>query len=504
MIELQAHIHKEKIDIASEQAGKFQHPIVFYMAHKNDQRFFFITFVIADFLRKELAYITTYTPDNIEKVENHKDKELFRMSRSSAPHCSFRLQTIDNFLTFNEKTSFFYQVNIETGIVKVYTGKDISLNGLNRIKMFGSTLYKDPQNKNFFYLTAVQKNIEDKECALNFYKTATDLNSLEKVFGYPVSNFASAPHVTKKYKKYLFNSEFNKGQYKNKKTGEVFDEMLDLTKYIYEKLYKKYCDKMNQEFSLQEFYRSNSLYRNKSELDLSFKAFCDTKGRDIFEICKNNPDLDFSVLPGKISLVDLEKQAIDFFETTYCTPAHFEIDERNDYIYSSSHNFLLYSGQRYFLGPAAIDKFKLENGKLTKVSTFSNPSAYRFTTHKLFSFEGKDYICSFGQPNRLYFIDAQTLKTAYYDDIGENVLSGQEDIGNFLNYNNLEPITLVALEVSSDGELLFLVSQKYLYIYNFTERKIVAKIDYHPDISLPGGANLREFYSRTIHCDYLK
>ena len=141
----------------------------------------------------------------------------------------------------------------------------------------------------------------------------------------------------------------------------------------------------------------------------------------------------------------------------------------------------------------------IENGKLKKTGVFSDPSAFRFTTHKVFYYKGKSYLCAFGQPNRLFFIDADTLEILYHDDIEEDLLSDQKDIRDYINNNYLEQITLKTIEVSPDGEILFLLSYNYIYFYSFPERKIISKIAYQSAEGIP----LDGFYKRTTHSNYL-
>ena len=73
MVELKTHIYKTKMEVEPHISDKFRQPIIFYMAHKNDRRNFFITFVIVDFLKNEQTFIITYTPENIEKIEKHEE-----------------------------------------------------------------------------------------------------------------------------------------------------------------------------------------------------------------------------------------------------------------------------------------------------------------------------------------------------------------------------------------------------------------------------------------------
>ena len=67
-----------------------------------------------------------------------------------------------------------------------------------------------------------------------------------------------------------------------------------------------------------------------------------------------------------------------------------------------------------FIGPAGIDKFLIQGGELTNVGTFSNPTGYRFTTHRVFDYNGKSYLCTIGHPNRLVFVDTETMEMLFY------------------------------------------------------------------------------------------
>jgi hypothetical protein len=204
------------------------------------------------------------------------------------------------------------------------------------------------------------------------------------------------------------------------------------------------------------------------------------------------------VLPGEISLLNLKDLSLTLYETTFCAPAHFEIDTKKGIIFTSSHNFAIFD-KVYFFGPAALDRFVIENGKLKRTGVFSDPTAYRFTTHKIFYHKGKSYLCAFGQPNRLFFIDAETLKIIYYDDIEEDYLSGQKDIRDFLNNDPLDHIGLKAIEVSSDGEILFLLGPSHIFFYSFPERRIISRIVYDSAEGIP----LDSFYRLTTHSSYL-
>ena len=500
MLELKTQTYKAKIEIDPEIVREFKYPIIFYLAHKDDQRFFFITFVILDLQKSEISYIRTYSPENIEKVENYEQSEIFRAMPVFNPHCSIRINDQDEFLTFVERTGFFFKVMPKENRVIVLTGKDLKINQPAHVREFGATFYKTKESEqDILYLTAISDQ-QDGTDLLNFYRSSLDLNDIQPVFSTPSGRFFPPPHATRKYGDYLLNSEFSAREFKNKKTGEIFKATFELYRYVYRELYKEFCETKGEIFSEECFLEKNKIDVRELSIDPEFREFCETKGRDFIDICTHDPRFDFSVLPGTISLVDPKNHTIDYYHTSCCAPAHFEVDEREDFVYTSSHNFSRF--HRLFLfGPVAIDKFRLREGKLEKVGTFSDPTAYRCTTHKVFRYKDKPYICTFGQPNRLFFIDAETMTTLFYDDIGEDVLSGKI-LPQFLNNTVTQSVYFRGVEVSSSGEVIFFMDHQYIYFYSFPERRVLTRLPYFSEYAT--NPFFSGFYNRTIHCDYLR
>ncbi len=504
MLELEAVTIRREIDLNPDICRRFKDPIVFYLTHRNDRRFFFITFVILDLQKREISYITTYLPENIKKVENHKKQEKYKAASYSDPHCSIKINNKNEFVSFPEDGEYFYRVFPDRNKVRVYLADGIGVNGEAELKEFGSTFYKaEEDGKNYFYFTAIDKQKKDYPI-LNFFRSGLDISDIRKVFSTPISRFMNAPHATRKFGQFLISSDFSSRKYKNKKTGLVFETQGEMVRSVYEELYKEYCNSKGIIFSKENFYQKNRILRKEITLEREFSVFCESRGKNFLDVCSSDSQFDFSVLPGKISFVDLRKQTINFLETTFCAPAHFEIDDQKGAVYTCSHNFSRVD-KLYYFGPAAIDKFLVKNGHFKKVATFTDQTGYRMTNCKIFHYQGKSYLSSIGQPNRLFIIDAETMTKLFCDDIGENVLSSQKDIRYFLNNSDLENITLRALEISDDGELIFILSNKYIYFYSFPERRLLTRLPYHDNIPILGGnTTLYDFFQRTSHCDYLR
>lgn len=505
MIELDLYTHKVPINISDSIAEKFKFPIVFYLCHKNDGRFFLVTFVILDFKNKELFYIFSYSSENLEKISKHKFSNFFRCKESQNAHCSINLTSGKDFWVFFEASHFFFHVDRQRNKLKIFTSSDLEIGEKNKAAEFGSTFYKDDSDNKYFYFTVLTEEHQAKEKLLSFFKASLDLSSLEKVFSIWQHPRHTAPHVTKKYKNYLLNSEFTWTEFKLRDSGEVLEAATPFMRYVYKDLYREFCKERNREFNEDEYNRKNNVSRvGGIHLESEFKIFCENKGKNFLDICQKNKKYNFDPLPGKISLIDIKRQTIEFYETTFCAPAHFEIDAKKDIIYTSSHNFTFFDNL-YFLGPAAIDKFILEKNKLRKIGSFCDKEAYRFTTHKVFYYKDKSYICSFGQPNRLYFIDADTMKILYYDDIGEDYLSGKNDLCSYLNNNGYiyDKSIIRAIEISEDGEILFLLGKEFIYFYSFPDKKILEKFPYTSDIMVKKDIRLSDFHLRTTHSNYL-
>jgi hypothetical protein len=499
MIELKTQTYRQKVEIKPWIADKFKNPIIFYLTHKSDLRSFFVTFVILDFAEKRISYIVSYYPENIKKIENHPQKEIYQIPNFGVnPHCSIQVNSEESFLTFVDQSQYFYHVNPKEGVMKVYAGRDLPCKEKYSLTYFGSTFYKEG---NSFYLSAhCLDRADGKKNSLKTYEAKLDLSNMELVYTETPNHFV--PHVTRKFGKYLLNSGFQIRRIKNFKTGRLWENVIDYARYVYEDLYKQYCIQNDIPFDLEFFKSKNIIIYFNFQFDPHFEMFCRNFGKNIFEICENNIEYKFDILPGEIELVDLESNTGRSFETSVCTPAHFEIDEKENFIYASAHNFALFD-RYFFMGPAAIDKFKLSDGALIKFGSFSHPTGYRFVSHKIFTFKEKKYICTIGQPNRLFFADAETMDLLFFDDIGEDLLSDQSDIKSFLNNGNLESKTIKTIEVSADGEIIFLLDYEFVYFYSFPNRKIISKMQYLSPFPLGEGVFLDDFYCRTTHCDYL-
>jgi hypothetical protein len=165
--------------------------------------------------------------------------------------------------------------------------------------------------------------------------------------------------------------------------------------------------------------------------------------------------------------------------------------------YVSSHNFITIreNGRMLYIGPAAIHKFRYD-GRLHLEGTFQNDKAYRFTAHKVFRYEGKPYIATFGHPNRLLIIDGETMTLKYHLDIGDPIIERQDNVKDFLNgyRNDIEdPLRISTIEISEDGKYGVFLTLNDINIINLETKEIESKPFYKDE-----GFMQKTYHSETL------
>ncbi len=246
---------------------------------------------------------------------------------------------------------------------------------------------------------------------------------------------------------------------------------------------------------------------NKAQLLTNYDHVVDMKEsyeNKILAVALSIMDEKYNVkcLPGNVMTYNCDTKERIFYPTSGGSPAHFEVDPEDNYLYTSSHNFIVSSDTSIFYEPAVIDKYKIEGSTLRHISSFQYEKGYRYTCHKIFKNNGKKYIATFGEPNRLIFIDADQMELVYYDDIGPDFLSNEENPTLFVNSRDrVKGYSYCAIETFDDGDTLFFLSPQHIEFYSFTQRKIIAKIDYS-DIMAKDFV-FDDYLVRTAHINYL-
>lgn len=461
MVELKLEKVEKNIDVSDGYLNSFKKPIIFFKIHKDDPKKLFITFIIFDAQKKKMTYLFSYNKENCSIVEALPDNEKYNLRL--VPHSTIEITKDLDFFAFMQEEQLFMYINYKENILKIYTMEDIIKEDIN-FKTISSTFYKDDMDDKYFYMGALDYNNK-----FYIYKLSLDLKYIEKIDSFKSRNVP--PHVVRKFKdSILLSHEFNESRY-----------------YL-----------QNQEKEISSIEMGNLLVKNNIKVKLENPQLSSIEQKKkLYEFLKK--EYNIKCVHGSVILLNTMTKEKIIYKTSGGSPAHFEIDYNENMIYVSSHNFFNRLDSMSMFEPAVFDKFKLVNNRLEWCSSFSYEKGFRYASHRIFYNNGKPYICTFGQPNRLIFIDATTMELYFYEDIGNDELSDQEDVGIYIN--SREPGgEFAALEVSQDGENVIFLDNQYIYIYNFTKRCLVHKIDYSTKERKDWG----DYLLRTLHIVHLQ
>lgn len=460
MLELKIDKKVEPFLVKSEEIENFKEPIVFFLNNKNDKRNFFTTFIVIDFQRKELTYLLTYNDHNINLINAQENSEKYQMTLT--PHNVVKTNEKNEFLVFFQEEASFLKVNFEKDIVTVYFADELFPN--DNINKISSTFYKDEDDPNYFYMSAI-----DRSNTVNIYRVSISLNSVEKIDSF-LSKSEEPPHTVRKYKNLLFiSNEFLSGNYELVKKGKIAN---------------------SREFGMILTTNLTRLKANNS-LNISEKEL----GKQLMQHMKEKYEI--KCVPGRILVFDVRTKEKKEYYTSGGCPAHFEIDTNEDTVYTSSHNFFCTLKTVSLFAPAVINKYKITKGNLKLVGSFQYSKGFRYASHRVFNYNGKPYICTVGWPNRLIFADATTMELLYYEDIDGNIVDEFEE--DAYVYTWQEDRFFAAIEVSENGENIIIIGSKCIYLYNFAERRLIEKIEY----LTPKIEGLTDSVLATIHINYM-
>lgn len=489
--------------------------IIFYINHKDDDRHFFINFIKLDFSEKILTYYDSYLPENVKIIDEiDSEKKVFNLT--DCPHSTIEMQK-DKFMCFVEKPSFFYVVDMEKPELLIYTSQDLSTDEIWKVLEVSPTNYEDYNDLWYFYFSVLSE--KNWKLYTNILKASKDLKDIKLLNQQSNENKNHVSHVIRYFNDVLLMSDFDSVNVdcngKNMSEKEWLISLLNRIFIHFEKNRKKaFLEKDKAHIilmTLKLFYSGNRIKSSDNDVFSDYltylKKYLEQKGFDWQSMLWNlieyglSPEIWTKWVKWNIITYNITTDKIDNYETKFSAPAHFEIDEETNSIFVSSHNFVKYD-RRYFTGPGAIDKFILEKGKLKNVGTFVDETWFRYTSHKLFRYKGKLYVCITWYPNRLFFVDAQTMKLEYYFDSGDDILSKLENVRKYLNsryfdYNQLW------IEILNDEWLILIIWEKNLLFYSFPQKKILDSIPYIFDKKI-GDYNLKDYIVRTVHIQELK
>lgn len=464
MVELKLQRYEQKFYCKKPVLG-FDKKLVFYKYHKNDPTKFFLMFSIIDFNKNIILNLDSFSDENKDIIQMQDNREIYNMNYT--PHCTIEIEKDKEFLVFLQEDRYFMHVDCSRNLLYVYTMEDI-VHEEYKFKRISSTFFKDDSSPEYFYLSAV-----DTKNDLHIYRVSNDLKKVEKVDTFPGKN--SPPHTLMKIKNCLIMShEFTEAKYLSRKTNTI------ITDREMGALLVKLKMKINVKFP-----QADGLFKKKEVSKIIHEKY------------------DMECIPSRIMLLDLLTKERVTYQTSGSNAAHFVFDEKTNMLYVSSHNFFDGGDSVYMFEPAILDKYELIDNRLVWRGTFKYDKGYRYTSHRVFYVDGKAYLCTFGKPNRLLFIDPEDMSLLFYCDIGRDELSENNELEVYLNSRHEDKNAdseFIALEVSKNGEDIFFLDSKFLFIYNFRERAITHKIDYtNNDIAEWNNLSLI-----TFHMNYLE
>jgi hypothetical protein len=339
--------------------------------------------------------------------------------------------------------------------------------GPGPVRSFGTTFAKDPQDPRAFYLTAKLDQAEGRPTEhIAYYRVALDLGRADFLYSRPCEPQEQCPHATWRVDGNLLSSEFNVTEYQLLKTGQAFRSDDAFHNHVVGDYWSRLSG-MERARAVAVHVLAHPLAFRKTvrrakrahdyhglaaaAIDRCFRGT--HPSLDFILACLDSEDYRFRIAPGSIRVLSLEQGAEVAHTVRHSKPAHFEVGAAG-HVYLSCHTFFAWKRQTYFVEPAALLKLRMTGGVPREEGVFRHPTGYRFTSHVVFQRDGREYLCTVGQPNRLFLVDAETMQLVAFKDIGEDCLSAQEDVALYLTTHNLEATAMRAMAASEDGRYL--------------------------------------------------
>lgn len=370
MIELKTGVTKEKFELDDEVCASFQKKIIF---NSVPNLLFYDTFCILDFANKELTLIKTDLEENIQKIG---DRGLL-----SAAHSVTALND-KGFYVFSTYDTCFRYFHYETNTMKVIFGSDLNHPDSNMWSEVSAS-FKKPDDGEYLLLGFMRTD----DRTVDIVKVDENLNA-EKLLNISLH---IAPHEVIKFHDFCMMSDFS--------PTVKFE---NLSKFIWSS---------NGEPKKNNIMEREDVENEFGSIDLM-------------------PDY-IKVVPDKIYSYNIKIKELKYYDMDDPPSAHFEFNEEN--VYVSSHNMYSYDGFYYFMGPAKITKWNITDGQLKKQNSFQNNEIFRCFAHKYIEFENKSYIVSLGHPNRIIYIDADTMELVWEYNINDDILSGHQNPTTYVN-----------------------------------------------------------------------
>lgn len=443
MIEIKGEVEVESFHVPHRLNSSFKHPILFNLL--NPQNITLTTFVTIDLRHGVILYYKFLTDENEKITENVE---------MGASHGLLPIR--NGFWNYpilrpNNTTTWFRYVDLKNGTMKFYNHKDLGLND----KMYVSETSSFLPNGDMLIAFGNEDGSKRDIYSWNMKGNAQLLFS--------TSGYVYPPHHVMYHNGYIITTEFFDKRYMLKDTGKMLYDDIELENYLKDGIPEK----------ILKHIKPYDLYKRKSS--------------------------DFDVEDGEVMFYDMSRigsspsrHRIGF------VPSHVEIKGYNAYI--SSHNFieLMSFPSIVYVKPAEIHKFKLKDNKIEKEKTFSIPTGFRYTAHKVFEYNNNEYVVTFGHPNKMIIIDTKTMELYKEHDVVSKIIPDEpEDALKFVNEfpnDHDNPYRMSTMEISKDGKFIAYFTQDYVVIYSMERGEDIAKIKFNKE---------KGYRQNTFHSDTL-
>lgn len=525
MLEFPINVYEQPCD-NKVYAHSFRSPVVFFLTDKGDPRSVFVAFALCDFHRGRLTYITTCCPANARQLDSlmtpSLEHHLFVLSRKEFRQVHSVIETVpdESFLAFAYGSSpcgYFYHVDYKKKLMRLITADDFQeMSRSGPVESFGSTYAKDPEDPRYFYFTAKLAPCDGQPShRIAYYRVSLDLGSVTHLFSRPCEPDRPCPHATRRCGDYLLSSEFSETGFRLEKSGRSFKSDASFHDHVVQDYWSRLgagarARAIGSQILAHPFAFARTLRRQKranhgrlSDIAID-RCF---RGRhpslDFILACLASEDYPFRIAPGVIRVLSLAERTENAREVCDSAPAHFEIG-RTGNVYLSCHNFCLWNRRRYFVKPAAIVKLRIADGTAEEQGVFQHPTGFRFTSHVVFQTGNREFICTMGQPNRLFLIDAESMELAAFRDLGPDRLSSETDLLPYMSSAKAAAGAIGTLSVSEDGKYLAVASADAVVVVDLGSMNIIDSLPVTASLCRLAGRAAGEIFHDAAHCQRLR
>lgn len=456
----------------------FRRPLVLFLAHQEDPTHMLPTFVVLDFERREFVILRSYSEANSKELQRCIE---FVGVRGTLPHSVVTSRVGESFLafTFGEgDCSWFYEVDYVRDRMKILPA-NVFLSGTGQVHAIGSTLFRDPADSRFFF--APLKIEEGGEWRIEYVRAAAQpaLPGPVALFARAACSTGDCPHAMRRFGDLLLSSEFSADEFRIHRTGERFEGLVALVRYVQSRGSWKWL----------RLLRAEDVACNSAQVTR------------FLEQCQASDEFRFELTPGRIRLLSLGELREQEVPVTCPKPAHFE-PGANGHVYLSCHNLFCVEETNYFVGPGAIIKMCLTSDRIVERGVFRDLWGFRFASHAVFRRDSKEYLCTFGYPNRLFVVDCESMTAVAWRDMGVSCLP-REAPPYMIGLPEFESHAIKAIAADETGQHVIFPSHTDLCIASTDILEIVYRIDIAGIVSACVRCNTSGILNRSLHFGFL-